>query len=160
MRFFCDSLPGEWSQSSLIELESRRPAGITRKRFCELMRLSRSTLYYKPQGESAENLSIMQELDTYSLEHPTAGVEMMTQMLRNKGYHVNVKRVRRLMRKMNLMAIYPNPKLSDGDKAEYIHPYLLRGLQIERPNQVWNTDISYVSMNGRFMYLYNYQQSV
>ena len=92
--------------------------------------------------------------DAYYRDHPTAGVLHVQGMLRLQGYHVNVKRVRRLMRLMNLHAIYPKPCLSKGGVPSYIHPYLLRGLAIDKPNQVWSTDISYIPMNGEFMYLY------
>lgn len=118
------------------------------------MHLNRTTLYYKPKGESEENLLIMQEMDKYYLEHPTAGVLTMVNMLLLLGIVANPKRVRRLMRKMNLCAIYPKKCLSTGGKPKYFHPYLLRGLEITRPNQVWSTDISYIPMEGGFMYLY------
>ena len=118
------------------------------------MSLNRSTLYYKAKGENPENIELMQEIDRYYPEHPTAGVLHMQSMLMLKGYHVNVKRVRRLMRLMNLMPIYPKPSLSKGTIPWYVHPYLLRGLDIRRPNQVWSTDISYIPVEGGFMYLY------
>lgn len=138
-------------------MEASRPAGMSRKRFCAYMILNRSTLYYKPKGESPENLELMQEIDRYYLEHPTAGVLHMQSMLTLKGYHVNVKRVRHLMRLMHLMhlmPIYPKPSLSKGTIPKYVHPYLLRDLDIQRPNQVWSTDISYIPVEGGFMYLY------
>ncbi len=138
----------------MIELEKTRPAGISRKRFCELMGLNRSTLYYKSKGESAENLHIMERIDQLYLEHPTAGVLTMAALLKAEGFSVNPKRVRRLMRKMNLVAIYPQKCLSKGGAPKYFHPYLLRHLDIVRPNQVWSTDISYIPMKNGFMYLY------
>lgn len=104
MRFFCQSLRGRRTQSEIIELEKKRPAGIPRKRYCELMGLNRTTLYYKPKGESTENLEMM---DKYYLDHPTAGVHTMVNMLILAGLTVGTKRVRRLMRKMGLMVIYP-----------------------------------------------------
>jgi Transposase and inactivated derivatives len=138
----------------VIELEKERPAGMSRKRFCEYMDLNRSTLYYKPKGESEENLYIMELMDRYYLEHPTAGVMTMVNMLALRGIVVNSKRVRRLLRKMDIWAIYPKKCLSKGGAAKYVHPYLLRGLEVTRPNQVWSTDISYIPMRGGFMYLY------
>ena len=118
------------------------------------MKFNRSNLYYKPKGESGLNLRIMEIIDEYYLDHPTTGVKTMTMVLREKDYTVNEKRVRRLMRKMNLMAIYPRKCLSKGGSAGHIHPYLLRNLEINRRNQVWSTDISYIRMIGGFMYLY------
>lgn len=118
------------------------------------MEISRSTLYYERKGESEFNLALMEEIDKLFIAHPTLGVEKMTALLNLKGYPVNVKRVRRLMRKMNLMAIYPQKSLSGGGNAKYVCSYLLRGLDICRSNQVWSTDISYVPMNGGFMYMY------
>lgn len=140
----------------MIELERSRPAGISRKRFCKLMKLNRSSLYYKPRGESEENLRIMEVMDKYYLEHPTSGVKTMVSMLSlEHGLIVNPKRARRLMRAMNLIPIYPQKKsLSSGGCSKFFHPYLLRNLDIERPNQVWSTDISYIPMRGGFMYLY------
>lgn len=135
-------------------MEKERPAGLLRNKFCQYMHLNRSTLYYKPKGESEENLEIMAKIDHIYTEHPTIGVLKMVDALELNGIHVNEKRVRRLMRKMNLMAIYPKKCLSIGGKPKYIHPYLLRNLEITRPNQVWSTDISYIPMQGGFMYLY------
>ena len=132
----------------------KRPAGMSRNKFCKYMKFNRSNLYYKPKGESALNLKIMEIIDEYYLDHPTTGVKTMTMVLREKDYTVNEKRVRRLMRRMNLMAIYPRKCLSKGGKPKYVHPYLLRDLEITRRNQVWSTDISYIRMVGGFMYLY------
>ncbi len=139
----------------MMELEKQRPAGISRKRFCELMRLNRSTLYYKPRGESEENLRVMEAMDKYYTEHPTSGVKTMVSMLSlEHGLKVNPKRARRLMRKMNLIPIYPQKCLSKGGAPKYFHPYLLRNLTVDHPNQVWSTDISYIPMKNGFMYLY------
>ncbi|MDD7438068.1 MAG: IS3 family transposase [Bacteroidales bacterium] len=95
-----------------------------------------------------------QVMDVYHTEHPTAGVVHMRDMLRLRGYLINEKRVRRLMRKMDILAISPQKSLTKGTVASYVHPYLLRGLKVERPNQVWSTDISYIPMEKGFMYLY------
>lgn len=118
------------------------------------MHVNRSSLYYESKGESAENLSIMREMDEYYLEHATAGVLTMRSVLQMKGYEVNVKRVRRLMRKMGLQAICPQKRLSKPGATEYRHPYLLRNLSIDHPNHVWSTDISYIPMRYGYMYLY------
>ena len=152
--FFCESLRGCRTQSEIADLEMKRPAGMSRNKFCKYMKFNRSNLYYKPKGESALNLRIMEIIDAYYLDHPTTGVKTMTMVLREKDYSVNEKRVRRLMRKMNLMAIYPRKCLSKGGKPKYLHPYLLRNLEITHRNQVWSTDISYIRMIGGFMYLY------
>lgn len=120
---------------------------------CELLDLAPSSYYYKPKGESKENLHVMRLLDEEFLEHPTHGVLQMQDFLFSKGLWVNHKRVRRLLRKMNVMAIYPLKNLSKLGQAKYIHPYLLRNLKISRPNQVWAIDITYIPMKHGFMYL-------
>lgn len=126
---------------------------ISIRRQCELLDISRGTLYYQPKGESDENLELMRHMDEYYLEYPTFGVLRMQDFLFALGFIVNSKRVRRLLRKMGLMAIYPKRNLSKLGKAKYIRPYLLRGLKIERPNQVWEIDITYVPMQRGYMYL-------
>lgn len=138
----------------MIELEKSRPVGMTRSQHCKYMDLNRSTLYYKPKGESPENLEIMRLMDEYYMDHPTAGVQTMVNMLSLQGIRVNPKRVRRLLRKMCINAIYPRKHLSDGGRPSYRQPYLLRGLAIVHANQVWNIDISYIPMKCGFMYLY------
>ncbi len=120
---------------------------------CELMDISRSNVYYQSVGESEENLQFMRLMDEHYLDHPTYGVLQMQDFLLLLGFLVNVKRVRRLLRKMGLMAIYPKRNLSKLGSAKYIRPYLLRGLKAERPNQVWAVDITYIPMAGGFMYL-------
>lgn len=121
---------------------------------CELVSVHRSGFYYKPQGESTLNHDIMRLIDAYFLEHPHTGVVTLCAYLCfTRGYTINVKRVRRLMRLMGLMAVYPGKKLSMPNKEHTIHPYLLRGLKIERNNQVWQTDITYVPMKKGFMYM-------
>ena len=96
----------------MMEYEKVRPAGMSLNSFCKYLGLTRSTFYYKPKGETPENLCIMEKIDKFFLEHPTTGVKKMTGYLRNEGFAVNEKRVRRLMRKMCLMAIYPQKSLS------------------------------------------------
>lgn len=118
-----------------------------------MLGVNRSSLYYQPLGESELNLDLMKLLDKHFLEHPTYGVLQMQDYLLEEGYKVNVKRVRRLLRKMNIMAIYPQKNLSKLLQAEYVHPYLLRGLNIEHNNQVWEIDITYIPMQKGFMYL-------
>jgi putative transposase len=113
----------------------------------------RSIVYYQTVGESEENLQFMRLMDEHYLDHPTYGVLQMQDFLLLLGFLVNVKRVRRLLRKMGLMAIYPKRNLSKLGSAKYIRPYLLRGLKAVRPNQVWAVDITYIPMAGGFMYL-------
>jgi putative transposase len=123
------------------------------RRQCELLGLNRSTLYYEPAGESAENLCLMRLLDEQYLRTPFYGWPRMTAYLRRKGYPVNHKRVRRLMQKMGMQAIYPKPRTSRASQERKPYPYLLRDLDIVRPNFVWSADITYVPMRQGFMYL-------
>lgn len=120
---------------------------------CELMDINRGNVYYEPVGESEENLAIMRLMDEHYLEYPTHGVLQMQDFLFLFGFLVNPKRVRRLLRKMGIMAIYPKRNLSKLGHAKYIRPYLLKGLEITRPNQVWAIDITYIPMARGFMYL-------
>lgn len=120
---------------------------------CELLSVHRSGLYYAPKGESQENLEIMRIMDEHYLKHPTEGVISMQDLLFALGFLVNHKRVRRLLRLMGLMAIYPKKNLSKLGLKKYIHPYLLNGLDINCPNQVWAIDVSYIPMKSGFLYL-------
>jgi putative transposase len=122
-------------------------------RQCELAGVSRSGLYYRPRGEREENLEFMRRLDEQYTRTPFYGVRRMTHRLRQQGYEVNVKRVRRLLRGMGLEAIYPKPRLSQPGPGYRIYPYRLRGVAIERPNQVWGSDITYVRLREGFVYL-------
>lgn len=122
---------------------------------CDLIGLQRSSYYFKPKGESGLNLQLMEYIDRKYLECPYYGVERMTDYLNyNLGYRVDSKRVRRLYRLMRIEAIYPKPNLSKPDKTHYIYPYLLKNLPIERVNQVWAVDITYIPLNRGFMYLF------
>lgn len=120
---------------------------------CELLDINRSNVYYKSAVESGENLNIMRIMDEHYLAHPTYGVLQMQDYLLQCDFIVNHKRVRRLLRKMGIMAIYPKRNLSKLGCAKYIQPYLLRGLKITKPNQVWAIDITYIPMVKGFMYL-------
>jgi putative transposase len=115
--------------------------------------LSRSSLYYEPGGEAAEDLRLMRLIDEQYTARPFYGSRRMTVWLNERGEEVNRKRVQRLMRVMGLEAIYPKPRLSLAGKGHRIYPYLLRGVKVERPDQVWSTDITYVPMPSGFMYL-------
>jgi putative transposase len=123
------------------------------RRQCELLGLSRSSLYYEPGGEGAEDLRLMRRIDEQYTARPFYGSRRMTVWLTEQGEEVNRKRVQRLMRVMGLEAIYPKPRLSLAGKGHRIYPYLLRGVKVERRDQVWSTDITYVPMASGFMYL-------
>jgi putative transposase len=115
-------------------------------RQCELLGLCRSSYYYQPATETPLNLELIRIMDEQYLKMPFHGVPRMTPLLRNMGYPVNHKRVERLMRVMGLQAIYPKKNLSTPDAGHLKFPYLLRGLHITRPDQVWATDITYIRM--------------
>ena len=126
---------------------------LSKRKQCDLLGINRSSLYVKPVGEKQENLDIMRKMDEHHLKHPTAGVLRMQDYLLTIGLVVNHKRVRRLLRLMGIMAIYPKRNLSKLGLAKYLRPYLLKGLVINRPNQVWAIDITYIPMKKGFMYL-------
>jgi putative transposase len=121
-------------------------------RQCELLGLSRASFYYEPASESPENLMLMRLIDQHYTDHPSDGSRRMTVWLHRQGHEVNRKRVQRLMRLMGLEAVYPKPHLSVGG-GHKVYPYLLRGVTIARPDQVWSTDITYVGLPTGFMYL-------
>ena len=139
--------------------EKRQRAMQTRSRLplqerCKLMSISRSGVYYKPKKESALNERLMQAIDKCFLAHPYYGVARMTTYLNmDLDYPVNENRVRRLYHQMNLRTIYTRQRTTVRDKASYIYPYLLTGLKTERPNQVWQTDITYIPMFRGHMYM-------
>ena len=120
---------------------------------CDLLGLARSSYYYQPTGETEENLHLMRLLDEHYTRTPFYGILRMTAWLRTQGYVVNEKRVARLLRLMGLEAVYPKPHLSGADANGHRYPYLLRGLSIERVNQVWSTDITYIRTTRGFVYL-------
>lgn len=120
---------------------------------CLLLSVSKSNFYYIPTGESEENLAIMRQLDEQYFSTPFYGVLRLTALLVLAGFKVNKKRVRRLMKLMNWQTIYREPRTTISDKTHYKYPYLLRGLKIERCNQVWAMDITYIPMKTGFMYL-------
>ena len=123
------------------------------RRQCQLLGVARSSLYYEPQPDSNEDLLLMRLLDEQYTRTPFYGIRRMTAWLHQQGYKVNHKRVQRLLRQMGLEAIYPKPKLSQPAAGHQIYPYLLRGLRIERVNQVWSSDITYVRLVSGFVYL-------
>jgi putative transposase len=122
------------------------------RRQCELIGLNRSSLYYEPAPERPENLALMRLIDEQYTKCPFYGSRRITAWLVDQGHEVNRKRVQRLLRIMGLEAIYPKPRLSAG-RGHAVYPYLLRGVAIERADQVWSADITYVPLARGFMYL-------
>jgi putative transposase len=122
-------------------------------RQCELVSISRSGFYYQPTGETPLNLALMRLIDQQFLETPWYGSRQMTRHLRREGYTVGRKRVRRLMAKMGLEAIYQRPRTTVPHPEHQVYPYLLREMVIDCPNQVWCADITYIPMRRGFLYL-------
>lgn len=120
---------------------------------CRLLSISRSSFYYAPQPESAETLELMRVIDTAFLDMPWYGSRQMVRHLRRLGHEVGRRRVRRLMMKMGLTPIYQRPRTSDRHPQHRVYPYLLRGLEITRPNHVWCADVTYIPMRRGFLYL-------
>lgn len=121
---------------------------------CKLLNINRTGVYFKPKGESLINIQLMKDIDNWFIDHPYYGVERMTDYLNlDLGHRVNIKRVRRLYRLMRLNTIYPKPQTTKRDDVSYKYPYLLKGLTINKPNQVWQTDITYIPMFRGFMYM-------
>jgi putative transposase len=120
---------------------------------CKLLDLQRSTYYYQPQGESEYNLELMRLIDELFTNLPFLGSRQMRRMLVDTGHQVGRGRVRRLMRKMGLMAVFHKPRTSQPHPEHKIYPYLLRKVPIVRPNQVWCSDITYIPMKRGFLYL-------
>ena len=128
-------------------------SSISIRRQCELIGLPRSSWYYQPAMESELNLTLMRLIDELHTATPVYGRDKILEWLQRRGYHVNHKRVRRLMQIMGVRAIYPRPRTSQKAKNHKIYPYLLKHYTIERPNQVWSTDITYIPMAHGYMYL-------
>jgi putative transposase len=121
---------------------------------CRLLGVARSTVYYERRGPSLWDLAVMRQIDEQYTRAPFYGVERMTASLRRAGMRIGHNRVRRLLRVMGLEALYPKRRLSvPGGPEHRIYPYLLRGLRIERPNQVWSADITYIRLSQGFVYL-------
>ncbi len=123
------------------------------RRQAELLDLNRSSIYFKPKGESEENLNLMRIMDEKFTEDPTLGVIGMRNELLDLGLKYGPRKLRRLLRKMGIEAIYPKKNLSRRGLVKYVRPYLLRGIKIEKSNQVWAIDITYIPMKNGFMYL-------
>ncbi len=122
-------------------------------RQCRLLRVSRSSVYHRPKGESAENLALMRRIDKLFLEYPFYGSRQMARHLWREGVFVGRHRVRRLMRLMGLQAIYQAPRTTRPHPQHRVYPYRLKGLAIERPNHVWCADLTYIPVQKGFLYL-------
>lgn len=138
------------AKCALIEPEH---AQLSVRQQCELIGLNRASYYYEPVGESALNLALMRLLDEQYLRTPFYGWPRMTAYLQQQGYAINHKRVQRLMQQMGIQALYPKPSLSKPHPEHKVYPYLLGGLEITHPNQVWSTDITYIPLRTGFLYL-------
>ena len=135
------------------ELTDRQHRHLSIVRQCQLMGVSRSSLYYRPKGTPPGDLSLMQAMDRQYLETPSYGSRRMKASLDRQGMTVSRKRVQRLMRLMGLRAIYRQPRTSQPAAGRWVYPYLLRDLTITRANQVWAADITYLPMARGFLYL-------
>ena len=133
-------------------LERNHP-GLSVRRQCALPGLPRATAYYRAQPESSMSLQLRGEIDRQYTATPYYGVPRMTAHLRRSGWRVNPKRVRRLMRSMGVTALYPKRRLSLANPAHRVYPYLLRGVRVSHPDQVWASDITYIRLRGGFVYL-------
>ena len=127
--------------------------GLSLKRQCDLLDINRSSIYYKPRPIRPGDLEMMKLIDEQYLKTPVYGTRSMRDYLNRQGYKVNRKRVQRLMRLMGLEAIYPKPKTSKPHPGHRIYPYLLKGLEINRPDMVWVADITFIPLRRGFMYL-------
>jgi putative transposase len=141
------------STEDLRLLVDRGPAEVSIRRQCELLGVNRSGLYYEALGENETNLALMRLLDEQYTRAPFYGSRKMMEWLETQGFVVNRKRVSRLMALMGIEAVYAKPKLSQPGEGHKIYPYLLRGVGVDRVNQVWSTDITYIRMAQGFVYL-------
>ena len=130
-----------------------RDHGLPLRRQAEVLQLSRSTLYYEPRPVPAAELAIMRRVDELHLDYPFAGSRMMRDLLRGEGIAIGRERVVTMMRRMGIEALYRRPNTSKPAAGHKIYPYLLRGLDVVRPNQVWAMDITYIPMAHGFVYL-------
>ena len=135
------------------EVVDRLHPSLSIKRQCELLDISRSGFYYQPKGVSEGDLSLMKLIDRQYLVTPFFGTRKIAVCLKSEGHLINRKRVRRLMRLMGLKAIYRRPRTSKPAPGHKTYPYLLDGMKITRPNQVWAADITYIPMARGFLYL-------
>jgi len=135
------------------ELVDREHRTLSTVRQCTLLGISRSSVYYRPRGPSRQDLAVIKRIDQQYLVTPFYGSRRMTVWLNRQGYSLSRKRVQRLMRTMGLQAIYQRPRTSNPTPGHKVYPYLLRAMEITRPNQVWAADITYIPMAKGFLYL-------
>ena len=133
----------------MIEREHDLPVA----RQAKVLNISRSSIYYRPRPVSPEDLSLMRRIDELHLERPFAGARMLRDFLNREGVAIGRRHVATLMKRMGIEAIYRRPNTSKPAPGHKIYPYLLRGVKVERPNQVWATDITYIPMARGFVYL-------
>ena len=131
-----------------------RNHGLPVTRQCKILELSRATAYYEPKPVTEDDLTLMKRIDELHLDLPFAGARMLRDMLRREGHLIGRKRVSRLMARMGIAALYRKPNTSKRHPAHPVYPYRLRNLTIERPNQVWAADITYIPMKRGFVYLF------
>ena len=136
-------------------MEAIKPSSkkLSVRRQCDLLSVPRSSVYYQPVVEKPENIKMMNVMDQHLLNHPTEGVISMVHLMKSQGYPVGPKRIRRLFRLMGHQTLYRRKNLTKNALKQFIKPYLLRGLEINRANQVWCTDITYIPMAKGFMYM-------
>lgn len=134
----------------MIDADDRKPS-VSQQ--CRMLDVNRSTVYYKKQPVKSQDLDLMRLIDELYMKSPASGSRTIRNDLRRMGHKVNRKRVQRLMRLMGIEAIYPKPKTSRPHPQHKVYPYLLRNLDIGRPNQVWAADITYIPMSHGYMYL-------
>ncbi len=132
-------------------IEKSCPVSI--KRQCELLSIHKSGLYYKPAEIPEEDLMLQRKIDEQYLKTPFYGAKRLREWLVGQGYNINIKKVRRLMQAVNWQTLYPSPNLSRGKDSDHKYPYLLKGLNVVHPNQVWAMDITYIPMAKGYMYL-------
>lgn len=141
------------THSEKISLIDKVSHILTLKDQAELLGISRESLYYRKKEMDLVTLKIMNRIDELFTKRPFYGSRRVTKQLKREGFKVNRKKIRRLMRIMGIEALYPKPNLSLNGKSHPVFPYLLKGLDINRPNQVWGIDITYIRLNGGFVYL-------
>lgn len=134
----------------MIEASHQR---LSISRQCKLLSVNRSSYYYRPKPMKSEDLDLMRKIDELYLENPSSGSRTIRRQLDREGIRVSRKRIQRLMRLMGIEAVYPKPRTSRAHPQHKVYPYLLRDLTIDRPNQVWSADITYVPMDRGYMYL-------
>ena len=120
---------------------------------CAALGISRGSIYYEPVAVSADDLALMRRLDELHLEHPFAGSRMLRDLLAAEGNKIGRRHVKTLMQRMGIEAVYRRPRTSKPAPGHKIYPYLLRGLSVDRANQVWSSDITYIPMERGFLYL-------